>query len=248
MIEFETAERGDARRLHRVVVDEVQSLGPQVRRIVFEGDSLGEMESGLPAQWLKVAIPDASGQALIHRPYAIRGFYRGWRVVVIDFVLHAGSGPVSAWARSANVGDVVHLGHPRGGYQLDPQARWQLLAGDETALPAIASILEALPEDGVPTWGMIEIPSVEDIQTLGYPEGTDIHWLVRDRDQAAVGELLRDAVSSLHLPEGPGQVFLAGEAGLVADLQQALALRSPAALIEARGYWRHGEAGEHAEP
>lgn len=236
MIELEEAAMAVSPMPHRVVVDEVLQLGPHLRRIVFEGETLASLAVSLPAQWLKVGVPDVSGSGLVQRAYTIRGAYRGWGVVVVDFVLHADAGPVAAWARRAVVGDVAYLGGADGGYQLDPAADWYLLAGDETALPAIASILEFLPEDGRPTCVVIEVPTVDDIQALGYPDGTEVHWLARDREPAPEGRL-RETLAGLCLPVGTGQIFLAGEMTLVSAIRQDLAGAVLSARVDAAAYW-----------
>lgn len=54
-------------------------------------------------------------------------------------------------------GDVVQIAGPRSGFRLDPNVTHLLIGGDETALPAIGSILEALPA-GVAVEVFIEIP------------------------------------------------------------------------------------------
>ncbi|MHC1481343.1 siderophore-interacting protein [Frateuria aurantia] len=243
MIKQEIAPPPVSQPFHRVVVDEVECLSPHVRRIAFEGPSLAGMRVDLPAQWLQLALPEELGGPLMDRAYTIRGFYRGWRVLVIDVVLHSEAGPVSRWAQSAKVGDIAYLGLPRGGYRVDPLADWRLLAGDETALPAIASILEALPEDGIQTCVVLEVPTVDDIQALGYPDGTEIHWLARNRGPVRDSEQLRETVASLHLPAGSGQVFVAGETETIRGIHQELLHRVPSACIDAKGYWLRGRAG-----
>jgi NADPH-dependent ferric siderophore reductase len=57
-----------------------------------------------------------------------------------------GEGPGSAWAQQAQPGHVVAVSNqPGGAYNVDNEADWFLIGGDEAALPAIATLLEALP-------------------------------------------------------------------------------------------------------
>ena len=226
---------------HRVTVTSVERLTPNMRRLTFEGDTLSTMSVPLPAQWLKVVLPGAAGEAGANRAYTIRRFYQGWGAMEVDFVLHGDTGPASAWARRAEVGDVVHFGAPRGGHELNPDARWRLLAGDETALPAIASILDALPNDDVPTRVIIEVPSMDDVQPLRRFATSEIQWLARDGKRSP-GSLLVDRISSLSLPVAPGQVFLAGEGTAVRTIKQNLSRFIPLASLEAKGYWLLGQA------
>ncbi len=64
----------------------------------------------------------------------------------LEFVLH-GHGPASQWATQAQPGDQVAVSQPRRTYALPPDSRWLLLAGDESALPAMATLLEAIDPD-----------------------------------------------------------------------------------------------------
>ncbi len=149
----ETDTRPSRPPTHRVIVTGVELLTPHMRRITLEGEELASLSVPLPAQWLKVVLPGQGDSAGANRAYTIRRFYPGWCAMDVDFVLHGDTGPASAWAERARVGDVVHLGSPRGGYRADPGARWRLLAGDETAIPAIASILDwHLANDLPPAW------------------------------------------------------------------------------------------------
>ncbi len=227
---------------YRVTVTGTERLTPNMRRMTFEGEALKTLSVPLPAQWLKVILPGVEGKAGANRAYTIRRFYQGWGAMEVDFVLHGDIGPASAWAERAEVGDVVHLGSPRGGHRIDPDARWRLLAGDETALPAIASILDAVPDGDVETRVIIEVPSPDDAQPLRRSATTEIHWLAREEQRRRPGSLLVDRISGLRLPVTTGQVFLAGEGNAVRTMNQDLARSVSPASIEAKGYWLLGQA------
>ncbi|GAA1233796.1 NADPH-dependent ferric siderophore reductase [Microbacterium phyllosphaerae] len=109
----------------------------------------------------------------------------------VDFVLHLApglTGPASRWADAAAVGQELFIVGPRrgvpasahGGAEYEPgTATSVVLAGDETAAPAIARILEDAPRDlrGV---AFLEVPSPADILRIDAPSGVEVHWLPRD--------------------------------------------------------------------
>lgn len=109
---------------------------------------------------------------------------------VVDFVLHLQpglTGPASTWASTAQVGQPVFIVGPRrgvpaaehGGAEYAPgAARSVLLAGDETAAPAIARILEDAPRDLRGT-AFIEVPTASDILSIDAPSGVELTWLPR---------------------------------------------------------------------
>lgn len=118
------------------------------------------------------------------------------REVDVDVVLHGDGGPASRWALAAEPGTpLVLLGPdarcdgPVGGIEFRPPAREHalLLAGDETALPAIAAICEDLPATA---WGevFVEVPHAADARELVTPPGVRVSWL--GRDGAAHGTML----------------------------------------------------------
>lgn len=107
--------------------------------------------------------------------------------VVVDIVVHEPPcGPGSTWARSAEVGDRLVLLGPRrgmayGGIEFAPHvgADEMVIVGDETAVPAIAAILEALPATAVGQV-LLEVPGAADVQELRAPEGVRVSWLPRE--------------------------------------------------------------------
>ena len=139
------------------------------------------------AAWL--AVPEESRGSM--RTYSIRDLRvgdDGETRLVVDFVLHlepGATGPASLWASAARVGDELLVVAPRrgrldgGGIEFAPgDAANMLLAGDETAAPAIARILEELPSDarGI---AFIEVPLREDRLAIDAPSGFEVRWLPR---------------------------------------------------------------------
>jgi len=150
-------------------------------------------------EWLQV--PEAERGAM--RTYTVRAWRDAERELDVDLVLHTDadghSGPAAAWAQHAAVGDRLHILGPHreftgdtGGIEFEPgSSRDLLLAGDETAVPAIVSILGSLPPEATGC-ALLEVPRAEDVQPVTAPAGLDVRWLVRG--DATVGSRLEDAV------------------------------------------------------
>jgi NADPH-dependent ferric siderophore reductase len=165
--------------------------------------------------------------------------------VDVDFVLH-GDGPAATWAAAAAPGAVLGVAStaPLGLREDGPPSGWLLLAGDETALPAIARILAAATPDtcGV---ALLEVAGPAEEQPLVGPPGVEVRWLHRGDAEPGVTSPLADAVAALD-PPGRDDVFawVAAESAAVrtvrADLRSRWGLgRSGHHAI---GYWRRGRA------
>jgi NADPH-dependent ferric siderophore reductase len=161
----------------------------------------------------------------------------------VEFVLHGHDGPASSWAARAAPGDWVGLLAQPGTYHPLPPAGWQLLAGDETALPAIGAILESLVP-GTRARVFIEVPGPRDMQDLSTRGDVRITWLPRSAHPGDPSPLLR-AIRQATLPEGPPYVWVAGETGLISALRRHLVAERG---LDRRsicfcGYWRRGGRG-----
>ena len=168
-------------------------------RLLAEHD--GE-KSGLSwyQKWLQMD-PEIRGAM---RTYTVREWRDETRELVVDMVLHTDaqgqSGPAAAWALSAQVGDSLHLigpsrhaEGPSAGIEFAPaDASNILLAGDETAVPAIASILDSIKDTDVQGKAILEVPTAQDVLDFDAPAGFEIQWL--PRGDADHGELLEPAV------------------------------------------------------
>ncbi|MGW2792843.1 siderophore-interacting protein [Streptomyces sp. NPDC001251] len=191
-----------------------------------------------------LAIPESERPWM--RSFTIRRRLPGTNTVEIDFVLHGDSGPATRWAGSAGPGSRLGMVGPSSLYSAPvaltesiADSDWLLLAGDETALPAIATLLEALPERSR-ALAFIEVADVEERQDLGVAANTTVNWLYRDGTSAGRSGRLVDAVREAEFLPGRPFAWLAGESGAVRALRRHLVddrgldKRS----IEFSGYWR----------
>ncbi|NLU76397.1 siderophore-interacting protein [Streptomyces sp. HNM0575] len=155
------------------------------------------------------------------------------------------AGPASTWAANARPGDRVTLLGPtvadNGGvdFRPPPGTDWVLISGDETALPAVAGILEWLPP-GTQAKVWLEVPHAEDIQELPTVADADITWLVRENSAAHRTELHLASIAAARLPAGTPYAWIAGEAGTVKTLRRHLVRERgfDRMRVKFTGYWR----------
>ncbi|MBA9002639.1 siderophore-interacting protein [Thermomonospora cellulosilytica] len=176
----------------------------------------------------------------VFRTYTIRRHRPEAGEVDIDFVLHGDTGPGSRWAENAGPGDQVGLWGPRAEYAPPAHADWVLLAGDETALPAIGAILESLPPTTTARV-LVEVASEAERQPFDLPGGVRLTWVRRD-----AGESLVTAVKETVFPAGRPYAWVAGESGTVKQIRRHLVNERGVDRrdIYFSGYWRRGVAQE----
>jgi NADPH-dependent ferric siderophore reductase len=143
----------------------------------------------------------ADAERNVFRTYTVRSLDPSACTVTVDFVTHHDAGPAGSWAEHAAPGQpLVIVGpderspHSRIGLDWHPgSARRLLLAGDETAAPAISAVLESL-DAAFDVDAFIEVPTAADALTLDTPDSFRVHWLARDEHPH--GMLLRAALAS----------------------------------------------------
>jgi NADPH-dependent ferric siderophore reductase len=240
-----------------LTVASVVDVTPSVRRILLDAPPtvvsaeptinvlVPRVDDDHPV-WPQVArdgrIVWPAGSHGIHlRSYTARRQDSARGQVEIDFVLH-GDGPAAAWAAAAGPG--ARLGVAGSGPLGHRPAGRVLLAGDETALPAISRILrEAAPD----TRGLalVEVADAGEEQPLAAPAGVEVRWLHRDGVPPGESSLLADAVRALpHDPAADVFAWVAAESAAVRTVRADLRTRwgLGRAQHHAIGYWRRGRA------
>lgn len=235
-----------------------ERLSPTMVRVVLGG--LADFVPGIfTDSYVKLIFPRATyrqpldldqvrrelpvGQWPVVRTYSVRAFDPVAHELTVDFVVHGAAGVAGPWAAAAQPGDLVFVRGPGGAYAPDPAADWHLFAGDESALPAIAAALEALPADARGR-AVVEVPGAESHLGLVAPSGVAVTWLHTAHRQ--VGDRLVEAVRGIELPLTDVQAFVHGEAGWVAQIRRLLRVdrQLPAHRLSISGYWRLGSDEE----
>lgn len=230
-------------------------------RLTFAGEGLREFRWPGPASHLKVFLtelgsdaaetPHAEGSGrtgtdpertyLTSRTFTPRRWDGPNGSLEVEFLLHA-KGPASRWAARAVAGDGASLSQPRRTYEIPPETPWLLLIGDASALPAIATLLEAIDRE-VTVQVLVEVENPDYQVELPEHPRLDLRWLFA-RPGARPGSSLCAAVAAWAPPGGPGQVWAACEALAVRAVRGQLLgpLGLPVERVLTRGYWRMDEA------
>jgi NADPH-dependent ferric siderophore reductase len=286
-------------RLFDVTLKAKAPLSAHLWRFTFEGPDVGLMATLAPDQRIKIFFPDPLGrppamaiapdwyarykkQDTATRPpmrtYTIRALRAHAGEVDVDFVLHGETGPASTWATRAKPGERLQIMAPNaafegdgGGYEWKPPQGLKrlLLIADETALPAVAGILEELTALADPpiTELFVEIPSEDDAIPLASWPGLSVQWMPRGLD--APGSRMLGAAHRAKLPtagskaapilaevnvdeailwdvSAPGDAgfygWVAGEAAAVLAIRRLLVAERKVdkSSLNLMGYWREG--------
>lgn len=208
------------------VVRERHVLGDHLVRVVID-DVDGFVSTGVPDEWVALTVP---GQFQT-RYYTVRS--HDGSAVVLDVVVHE-EGLVTQWAQTDCVGDQVGVSEPKGSFTLREDAGWVVLAGDLTALPAMARIAESLPA-ALPVQIHAEVP--DGPMADYFAAGREVHWHAAAPGETALAALVR----GIEWPEGPGYFWMAGESAQMRDLRRHARqdLHWEHSRYDVMGYWSH---------
>ncbi|MEV0393860.1 siderophore-interacting protein [Polymorphospora rubra] len=245
-------------QVNHATVVHTEWLTPHMIRVVLGGPGLAGFSAGTYSDhYLKLLFP-VPGVDYPHpfdmgvirrdlpreqwprtRTYTVRRWDPTAGELTVDFVHHGDEGLAGPWAAAARPGDEVMFLGPGGAYVPGEDADWHLLAGDESALPAIAASVERLPA-GAPAKVFIEVSGPDEEQKLSTYGRAEVVWL--HRGDRPVGVALVEAVRALEFPPGTVQAFVHGEAHFVKELRRLLRVERgvPKEQLSISGYWRRG--------
>ncbi|PZU24518.1 MAG: siderophore-interacting protein [Shinella sp.] len=244
----------------------VERFTPSMVRVLLKvhgGERL--VASGHPDEWVRLALkPDAETPVTLpvpmengkwgrpdgskhcpNRPYTVRRWDPKTCEMVIDLVAHDG-GVAADWAMGAKVGDLVGICNPEGRFWMPKGSRWLMMLTDMTGLPAVGRVLEELPA-GFRAIVHVEVPSEADRQAIDTLASVTITWHAchgLKPERPGYTELSRIAGTIRELPEGPGYIYIAGEAKAAAACRAHFrdGLGFDKTRIDAIGYWIEGQA------
>ena len=157
----------------------------------------------------------------------------------VDVVLHEPRGPACTWAAGAPLGAPVGYAGPRVDFAAPRGAQWLLLCGDETALPAIAAILES-PPPAERVLAVVEVPDPAEEHELALPDGAEVALGAPRRARAATTSHLADALRALDAARRP-RPGLGRRRSRGSRATCATVLRGergmPRRHVKATGYW-----------
>lgn len=210
-------------------------------RISLGGPGLEGFPRDSVGGYVKLQLASHEGGKPLVRTYTVRHFDPESLRLDVDFVMHASDGPAADWARRCNIGDPIRVGGPGPAKPLDAAADWVLIAGDMSALPAIAANIENLPRD-MPGIALIEIIDPDDRQPIDAPERLDVRWLVNATPDAP-NTVLLDAVRAIHWRAGRPHFWVAGEFSQSLAIRQFLKKEKGATRdrMYASSYWQIGQ-------
>jgi NADPH-dependent ferric siderophore reductase len=225
--------------------------GPGVRDLVVAGNDQAvrlffprEGQTGL-------RMPTASNEAWIAQllllPKSVRPWVRNLTIrrvrpadeeVDIEFAVH-GDSPMSSWVRRAEPGSPAGIFDTGTMYRRPAEVGHQVLVGDETALPAVLSILDGTPPS-VTTEVFLEVADAADVRPV--ESAARVHWFGRDGQRP--GDLVLDAVRRASLPSGRVYTWVAGESRMATSVRRHLVNDRGVAKrdISFFGYWRLGRS------
>jgi NADPH-dependent ferric siderophore reductase len=252
------------RKPHSAQVVRTERLTPHMQRVVLGGEGLAGFTADTctdhyvkllfgpegvtypePFDIERIRAEFPREQWPVTRTYTVRHWDPEHRELTLDFVIHGDEGLAGPWAVRVQPGETVRFMGPGGAYAPDTTADWHLLAGDESALPAIAAALESLPSGAV-AHAFVEVAGPEEEQKID--SEVEVTWL--HRGDRPVGEKLVEAVRALSFPEGRVHAFVHGEAAAVKELRRLLRVEHQFSRedLSISGYWRlgHDEDGWQA--
>ena len=205
----------------------VDTLSPRMRRITLSADAVAERAWPLACD-IAIVLAGEDGRE-VRRRYTVRT--TAGPSLVVDAVLH-GHGPGSTWASEVSVGDEVTFFGPRGEVPVTG-ADWLLALTDESGLPAVAAVAEAL---GREISVIAEIANEDEQYSL--PPNATVKWLPRGGRPAGSADLLTAALDDVTPAAGTGYAYVIGESRAIVALRDQLSrFGLSRADVYAKGYW-----------
>jgi NADPH-dependent ferric siderophore reductase len=229
--------------LHSPGFAELSYLGSdQYIRLLLPTASQAEPRLPLTDRWWPDMVAMPADERPILRNYTVADLRPGVAEMDVDFVRHGDAGPATRWVNRAGPGAAVGVIEQGVLHEVRGDADEYLIVGDETALPAAAGVLLALPRTVTATV-LLEVPAPEDRRALASLAPANVRYLPRFDPHDQPGLLLADAVRDWRPTGHRAIAWVAGEQSMVKSVRRILVRAGlPKADICFHGYFKFGSA------
>ncbi|MBS1674600.1 MAG: siderophore-interacting protein [Actinobacteria bacterium] len=236
-------------RFRTVTLTAREWIAPDYVRVRLSGSDLAGFDSRGSDDHMRLFFPESSTQSVDElraspsREYTPLSWGEDW--LDVEFAVHGDAGVAAPWAAGAPLGSTVGVGGPRGSMVIAGDPDGWLLAGDETAIPAIRRFATLIPAD-TRARILIEVRGAEHEVAIEAPVA--VEWV--RRGDAPAGSALSTALSELTVDDRPGTdpfVFIAAESSIMKPgraLLERWGVDADHAVV--KGYWKRDEAEYHA--
>jgi NADPH-dependent ferric siderophore reductase len=236
-------------RRRTLTIRQVEKISPHMIRVTLTGDLEGFVSLGFDDHvklFFRDGTLDATGEPnMLSRDFTPRRHDPAANTLEIDFAIHD-AGPATRWAAQAKAGGTLTLGGPRGSFIIPTAYDWHLLAGDETALPAISRRLAELPAD---TRAIVvaEVDGPADEVAFATKADANVTWAHRNGAAPGASDALINKLAAMKFPAGDYYAWVACESLQAKALRQHLIAEHGAhpKWMRAAGYWRRGAVAVH---
>lgn len=215
----------------------------------------GRVETDQPEIWqapnlaIRLEVAEIPGKRPISRVYTVRSFDSNTNEIEVDFVLHEDESPAMLWLRNCEPGSTIHLTGPRPHFVPKQDAQLPVaMFADETAIPAVYSILQAWPA-GQKGDIYVEAATIDPINELPEVEGVVISPIVRGPNEPA-GVKMNLLAAAKSAPQSASmQVWIACERQEARELRKFFGQDVGISTdnLQAIGYWRKGASSSEID-
>ncbi|MFC3961866.1 ABC transporter ATP-binding protein/permease [Nocardia jiangsuensis] len=224
---------------HTATVLGTEQTTPRLLRVWLTAPTLFAEISVEPTAWLRFWFPDPEGsESEFQRGYTIAEAEPETGRFAVDFVLHEPAGPASAWAMKVTGGETIEVtsfGSKNFTVGDDLPAGY-LLVGDSASIPAINTILAAVPPQ-VAVEVYLELHHDDDLLIPLTPHPlARVHWVPRSSESALAEALETRDWANWYCWAGPESASLKHVRTRLKEFG------FPKTDIYAQAYWVHGRA------
>jgi len=221
-------------------------------RVRLQGSDLAGFTSPGADDHIRIFFPETQPETIEQlreapsREYTPLTWGDDW--LELEFAIHGDEGIAAVWAATAPLGAIAGIGGPRGAKVLTGRPDAWLLAGDETAVPAIRRFARAMEADAVGRI-LIEVEDADHELPIETPLGVVVEHVHRlGTAPGAVLGVRLDEISADQRPTGDVFGFVAAEQSIVKHGRALLLERwgVPAEQVVVKGYWKKGDVEFHA--